>query len=107
MIARGAIEHPWIFKEAKELLETGKITTKIDPELRIKTALKHLKYELELREERRAVIPFRKFYTGYLKGLPNSSKARQEIMKHENYSGVEDVLLSFLDELRLNYPEEF
>ncbi len=107
MIARGAIDHPWIFKEAKELLETGKIITKVDPELRIMTALRHLKYELELREERRAVIPFRKYYTGYLKGLPNSSKARQEIMKHESYAGVENILLSFLDELKINNPEEF
>lgn len=107
MIARGAIEHPWIFKETKELLETGEIKTKVDPELRIFTALRHLKYELELREERRAVIPFRKYYTGYLKGLPNSSKVRQEIMKHENYAGVENVLLSYLEELKAHNPEEF
>ncbi|HPN38734.1 MAG TPA: tRNA-dihydrouridine synthase [Melioribacteraceae bacterium] len=99
-------DHPWIFTEAKELLKTGTISTKVNPELRINTALRHLKYELELREERRAVIPFRKYYTGYLKGLPNSSKIRQEIMKHESYLGVENVLLSYLEELKTNYPEE-
>ncbi len=99
MIARGAINHPWIFKEAKEILETGKVSTIIDPELRIQTALRHLRYELELKEEKRAVIPFRKYYSGYLKGLRNSSKIRQEIMKHETYQGVENVLLGFLDEI--------
>ncbi|MFH0735074.1 MAG: tRNA dihydrouridine synthase DusB [bacterium] len=99
MIARGAINHPWIFKEAKEIMETGKISTIVNPELRIQTALKHLRYELELKEEKRAVIPFRKYYSGYLKGLHNSSKIRQEIMKHETYEGVEKVLLGFLDEI--------
>lgn len=100
MIARGAINHPWLFKESKEILETGKVTTIVDPQLRVDTALRHLRYELELREERRAVIPFRKYYTGYLKGLPNSSKVRQEIMKHETYAGVESVLYGFLEELK-------
>ncbi len=100
MIARGAIEHPWIFTEAKELLTYGKIKTKITPELRIKTALKHLKYEIKIKEERRAVIPFRKFYTGYLKGLYGSSKIRQELMKYETYEPIEEILMNYLAKLK-------
>ena len=102
MIARGAIGQPWIFREAKEILEHGKIINPLSVDERIKVTLRHLKYEVESKEERRAVITFRKFYTGYLKGLYNSSKARQELMKHEEYNGVEDVLLNYLDELK-NY----
>ena len=37
MIARGAIGNPWIFQEAKELIENGNISTVIDEEKRIKT----------------------------------------------------------------------
>ena len=68
MIARGAIGAPWIFKQARELLNNGKISTTVDYNFMIETAIKHLEYEVdEADEERRAIIPFRKFWTGYLK----------------------------------------
>jgi len=101
MIARGAINHPWIFKEGKYLIETGNMLPEISNDERIKTALKHLKYEIEYKEEERnAIIPFRKYYTGYLKGLHNSSKIRQELMKFVEYKPIEDLLLNYLDCLK-------
>lgn len=99
MIARGAIEHPWIFREAKELLSNGEIKTIVDKEERIYTALKHLKYELEIKDNRGAVIPFRKYYSGYLKGLHNSHRVRQELMKFVDYAPIEETLLRYLEEL--------
>ncbi|MCF6268365.1 MAG: tRNA dihydrouridine synthase DusB [Melioribacteraceae bacterium] len=106
MIARGAINHPWIFREAKYLIETNKKLPELTAEDRIKTALKHLKYEIEYKdEERQAVIPFRKYYTGYLKGLYGSSKVRQELMKYVEYAPIEEILLNYLKELN-NFAEE-
>lgn len=103
MIARGAIDHPWIFREIKELLTFGEIKTPVTPGERIHTALKHLRYELKFKEKRRAIIPFRKYYTGYLKGLYGSSKIRQELMKYEDYEPIENLLLNYLEELK-NFP---
>lgn len=100
MIARGAIQHPWIFREAKEFISEGKIPEDLSNEERISTALKHLRYEIAHKElERQAVVPFRKYYTGYLKGLYNSSKIRQELMKHESYEPIEELLFGYLEEL--------
>lgn len=104
MIARGAIDHPWIFRETRELLTKGFIEKDVDVEERIYTALRHLRYEVEYKEMRRAVIPFRKYYTGYLKGLYNSSKIRQELMKYEEYDPIENILLQYLEYLK-NYAE--
>ena len=99
MIARGAIQHPWIFREILEIQKYGKIITEITPRERIMTALKHLKLECAVREERGAVIPFRKYYSGYLKGLHGASKIRRELMKYIEYAPIEDILLNYLNDL--------
>lgn len=101
MIARGAIQHPWIFREAKELLRTGELPLEVGCEERIFTALKHLKYEIMIKdEERQAVIPFRKYYSGYLKGLYGASKIRQELMKYTEFQPIEEVLMGYLEDLK-------
>jgi tRNA-dihydrouridine synthase B len=100
MIARGAIGNPWIFKEAKELLSTGNITSVIDEKLRINTCLRHLQLSIKEKGESRAVIEHRKIYSGYLKGLYNVSKVRSELMKYYEYNAVEDILLKYLTELK-------
>ena len=100
MIARGAIGNPWIFKEANELLSTGNITTVIDEELRIKTCLRHLELAIKIKGERRAVIEHRKFYSGYLKGLYNASKVRNELMKYVDYASVEELLMKYLESFK-------
>ena len=100
MIARGAIGQPWIFVQAKELIKYGKILTTADANLRISTALKHLKDSIPIKGETRAVLEFRKFYSGYLKGLFNASKIRNELMKIPDYAGVEKILLDYLEFLK-------
>lgn len=100
MVARGAIGNPWIFKEAKELLNTGNVSTVIDEKLRIDTCLRHLKLAIKVKGERRAVIEHRKFYTGYLKGLHNVSQVRKALMVPTEYNPVEDILLKYLAELQ-------
>ncbi len=99
MIARGAIGNPWIFKEAKELLEHGKVYTIIDANERIKMCLEHLRLSIKLKGERRAVIEHRKFYSGYLKGLHHASKIRSEIMTKTQFSEVEDILTRYAENL--------
>jgi tRNA-dihydrouridine synthase B len=99
MIARGAIEYPWIFREAKELL-LGKNVIPVSVDERISTALRHLKYSLEIKDVRAAIIPFRKYYAGYLKGLPRSKEIRQELYKQLEYNPIEEILLKYLDELK-------
>lgn len=99
MIARGAIGNPWIFREAKELLNTGSISSHSDVRERIKICLDHLHLSIKAKGERRAVIEHRKFYSGYLKGLHNASKIRAELMLNNDLNSIEDILSSYKEEL--------
>jgi tRNA-dihydrouridine synthase B len=99
MIARGAIANPWIFREAKEIVEHGKILTEVTNELKIKTCIRHLELSLPVKGDRRAILEHRKFYSGYLKGMRNASHTRMKLMQTTNMDEIRDILLSFLKEL--------
>ncbi|MBI5809121.1 MAG: tRNA dihydrouridine synthase DusB [Ignavibacteriales bacterium] len=103
MIARGAIEHPWIFREAKLLLN-GEKYSEVTPEERIETILRHLKYSLELKDGRAAIIPFRKYYAGYLKGLPASKEVRIKLYQQLQFEPIKEILYDYLEKLQ---SEEF
>ncbi|MHB8852524.1 MAG: tRNA dihydrouridine synthase DusB [Ignavibacteriaceae bacterium] len=105
MIARGAIGNPWIFYEAKQILNHGSITSVVDENLKIKTCLRHLHLAIKVKGEKRAVLEHRKFYSGYLKGLPFASQVRKELMAIMEYNFVEDILLKYLERLQ-NEPVE-
>jgi len=66
---------------------------------KISTCLEHLRLELEYKPERRAIHEFRKHYGGYLKGLPNNSLARQDVVRMDSYAEIEDRLMRFAGEL--------
>ena len=101
MIARGAIGQPWIFRQAQELIHCGKIKTEITPELRITTALRHLRDSMDVKGDLRAIYEFRKYYTGYLKGLRRVSDIRRILMTLVEYNAIEELLLNYLNELKL------
>lgn len=105
MIARGAIGNPWIFRQARELLDNGTEPIEIGVEERVETALQHLKYEIEEKELRQVIFPFRKYWTGYLKGFYGVSKVRQELMQQMTYEDVKKTLYDYL-EWYSNYEQE-
>jgi tRNA-dihydrouridine synthase B len=99
MIARGAIGYPWIFKDAKRLLEGLTVENEIPFEERIRVCLRHLELATTVKGERRAILEQRKYYSGYLKGLTNAGSIRQELMKLLEYSQVEELLFQYLNYL--------
>ncbi len=83
MIGRGAIGRPWLFRDAKHLMETGEAAPPITVQERIDLCIQHLHITNEYKPGRRALFAFRKHYAGYLKGLPYISKLRSELMQYE------------------------
>ncbi|MBF0122579.1 MAG: tRNA dihydrouridine synthase DusB [Candidatus Omnitrophica bacterium] len=96
MIGRGAVANPWIFKQAKHYMTTNTLLP--DPSLKdkIELCLTHLKSSCAFKSCRNPVLAFRKHYVGYLKGLPNVSKLRSDLMTIETLEAVETRLRTFL-----------
>jgi len=92
MIGRGAIHNPWIFRQAKEFINTGIIPPAPELTEKIDLLISHLKYSADCKGERRGVLEMRKHYSGYLKGLPNISKFRLQLMQYTALEPVIDLL---------------
>ena len=95
MIGRGAIHNPWIFRQAKSYMQTGETGPDADLKERIEILKDHFRYSVEYKGEYKGVIEMRKHLSGYLKGLPNISKFRLEMMAIEDL----DEILHKLDDV--------
>ncbi len=95
MIGRGAVHNPWIFKQSKEFLSSGKVSSEPALAEKIQILKEHLLYSIEYKGEPKGVIEMRKHYAGYLRGLPNIARHRMELMQ---FTLLHDVT-SKLDQL--------
>lgn len=80
MIGRAAIGNPWIFREAAHSMKSGQMLPPPTLDERIATALDHLAMSIEYKGYRYGIIEFRKYWGGYLHGLPLASAARRELV---------------------------
>ncbi|MGA9405989.1 MAG: tRNA dihydrouridine synthase DusB [Bacteroidota bacterium] len=105
MIARGAIDNPWIFQQAKSFLRTGIAAKNISIEERVAVCIEHLNLSVEYKGERTGVLEMRKHYSGYLRSLPNIAKFRAELMTYTTAEPLIERLMRFPDELPVQ-PEQ-
>ncbi len=92
MIGRAAVSNPWIFQESAAYLETGEVPPPPSLNERVSRLREHLRLEVEEKGEERALREIRKHYAGYLKGLPNISKVRMELMASKSLAEIEEKL---------------
>jgi len=97
MIGRGALANPWIFAQAKYFLAKGTLPPPVSLRERIELCLEHLDLSVKQRGLPHGIITFRKYYTGYLSGLPYISKLRAELMKLTDVKAIAETLHHYLD----------
>jgi tRNA-dihydrouridine synthase B len=89
MVGQGAIQNPWIFKEIKNYISTGEHLISASIDERINILIEHMKLSVQHKGERRGVMEFRKYYSGYLRSFPDVAKFRAELMK---FNEIEPII---------------
>jgi nifR3 family TIM-barrel protein len=96
MIGRRAIEHPWIFREARALLDRGAELPSPSADERIALCREHLTANVARRGEPFGVRCTRRHLAGYLKGLAGAAALRQQLNQCDSL----DACLNMLDGAR-------
>jgi tRNA-dihydrouridine synthase len=97
MIARGSFGQPWIFNQARALLEGHAMPPAPPVEARFSIALDHARmvqgYEAD---PEGAALEFRKHLGWYVRGLPNSADLRRRLHQVNSFAEVEGIFAEYL-----------
>jgi tRNA-dihydrouridine synthase B len=97
MIARGSFGQPWIFRQARALLDGTPVPDTPPVEERFRIAIEHARmvqaYEAD---PIGAAIEFRKHLGWYVKGLPHSADLRRRLHAVESFAEVQGIFEDYL-----------
>jgi len=92
MIGRAAIGQPWIFRDIKHYLETGKKLPPPDLSEKIRLARTHFQKSLEWKGEPRGIFEMRRHFINYFKGLPDFKETRLRLVTSTDVSEILEIL---------------
>jgi nifR3 family TIM-barrel protein len=96
MVGRRAIDHPWVFREIRALLDTGFEIAEPTAEERIQFCRAHLEANVAARGEHFGVRVTRRHLTGYLKGLPGAGALRKRLLVEDSLERCLQILSDYL-----------
>jgi tRNA-dihydrouridine synthase B len=97
MVARGSFGQPWIFTQARALLDGLPVPSAPPVAERFAVALRHAAMAASYEPDPRgAAIEFRKHLGWYVKGLPGSANLRRRLHAVESLGEVEGLFADYL-----------
>ena len=106
MIGRAAMGNPWLFREARQLLDTGTLPPPPTLEDRWNLVLRHCRLALDSDRygkgrrpghERHVLTAMRSRLMAYTKGLPGGKHLRQKLAQVTSLAQLEDIAARHLD----------
>ena len=94
MFARGAMGNPFIFRQTRELLQTGAYS-EITPTDKIRTAKQELALLCEEVGEQTACREMRTRFAAYTKGIAGGAKLREQLVRAGSVQDYESILEDF------------
>ena len=95
MIGRASLGNPYIFKQISHYLKTHGVLGEQTKNEKIDMCLKHMKYLLEIKNEKVAILEMRTHAAWYIKGMKDSAIIKNKIFKCETKEELEKVLLDY------------
>jgi nifR3 family TIM-barrel protein len=96
MIARASFGNPWIFQQARALLDGGTPRPEPDAAERFAVAMRHARLQVEIQgDDRRTAVEFRKHLGWYVRGLPGAAQLRQRLHQVESMSAIERIFREY------------
>jgi nifR3 family TIM-barrel protein len=92
MVGRRAIDHPWVFREIRSLLDGGVEHAPPTAEERFGMCRAHLEANVAARGEHFGVRVTRRHLSGYLKGLPGAGALRKRLLVEDSLARCLDIL---------------
>jgi len=97
MIARGSFGQPWIFTQARALLDGAPMPPVPPVRERFAIAIRHARMAADFETDPKgAAIEFRKHLGWYVKGLPGSAELRKRLHAVDDFREVEGLFAEFL-----------
>jgi nifR3 family TIM-barrel protein len=92
MIGRAAIGYPWIFREIRSYVDTGRLIPPPSAIQRVAVCRQHLQAALEWNGALQGLYEMRGRYARYLRGLPDSTGYLQRLVRLADAAAVLGVL---------------
>ncbi len=92
MIGRAARGNPWIFREIREYMVTGKRLMPPTVSERREMMLRHARLQLDYKGEYTGIREMRKHVAWYTSGLRHSASLRRMVNEVESYQQLEELL---------------
>lgn len=98
MIARGSFGNPWIFQQARALLDGRDARPEPCAAERVAVALRHAELQLAIQgDDRRTAVEFRKHLSWYVRGVPGAAELRRELQRIESMAEIERIFRRYLE----------
>jgi nifR3 family TIM-barrel protein len=98
MLGRGVFGNPWLFRDARALLDGAPRPAAPDANERFRVALDHARLALRLQgDTRKTVVEFRKHLGWYTRGLHGASELRQRLFQVETMAEAEAIFREYLE----------
>jgi nifR3 family TIM-barrel protein len=92
MIGRASIGYPWIFREIRNYMNTGKKHDAPTVEERIAACRIHLKKSIEWKGDKLGFFEMRKHYSNYFKGFDHFKDYRMKLVTSVSFDEINSVL---------------